>query len=51
MDSWVLRALIREVMHTFIVYLDDDDHSDDNDEHRDADHDDKNILRDDNKSE
>ena len=24
-DSWVLRTLIREVVHTFIVYREDDD--------------------------
>ena len=30
-DSWVLRGLIREVMHICFVYHDDDDNGDDGD--------------------
>ena len=39
-DSWVLRELIREVMHTFIVYQDDDDKYDGSDDDSDGDFDD-----------
>ena len=59
MDSWVLRTLIREVMHTFIVYREDDeeddddeddeddeDNEDDDDDDDDDDHGDKNIHSD-----
>ena len=42
MDSLVLCALIREVMHTFIVYHDDDDDHDDHDYDNDHDDEDRN---------
>ena len=48
MDSWVLRELIREVMHTFIVYQDDDEDDDDADKDDDSedDFDDKDSYSD-----
>ena len=37
-DNWVLRALIREVMHTLIVYQEDLSYFEDGDEDGDENH-------------